>query len=224
MPIDGSPILDVVISQLKILGFNHITLAVGHMSDMIKMYFGDGEKFGVKIDYSYEDEPLGTVGALSLIQDLPEDFLVMNGDILTDLSFDRFFEFHKENGACTSIATYSKQVRIDYGIVESNPGDEIIGYNEKPSLKYHVSMGIYAFNYSVHKYIKKGQYFDFPDLVKLLIKKRERVMSFPFDGYWKDIGCHDDFVAAAEDFSSMKEKFIKESSTPPDRKKSSREA
>ena len=147
------------------------------------------------------------------IQDLPEDFLVMNGDILTDLSFDRFFEFHKENGACTSIATYSKQVRIDYGIVESNPGDEIIGYNEKPSLKYHVSMGIYAFNYSVHKYIKKGQYFDFPDLVKLLIKKRERVMSFPFDGYWKDIGCHDDFVAAAEDFSSMKEKFIKESFT-----------
>lgn len=211
MPIDGLPILHVVISQLKESGFRHITFAVGHMADMIKIYFGSGRKFGVKIDYSYEDQPLGTIGALSLIQDLPKHFLVMNGDILTDIHFADFFAFHRQNGACATIATYLKKVKIEYGIIDSNHDNEIVGYNEKPTFDYQVSMGIYAFKSSILTYVNKGHYLDFPDLVSLLISKGERIARFAFDGYWVDIGCHDDYEKAAKDFRKMRERFMRES-------------
>jgi NDP-sugar pyrophosphorylase family protein len=209
MPIDGIPILHVVISQLKETAFSHVTLAVGYMADMIKIYFGEGEKFGVKIDYSKEETPLGTIGALSLIDGLPDHFLVMNGDILTDLDFAEFFAFHKQNAGCATIATFSKKVKIDYGIIESNHDNQIVGYKEKPTLSCQVSMGVYAFSSKVLGYIEKGDYLDFPDLIKLLVRKGEKVSHFPYDGYWRDIGCHDDYERATEDFVKMKERFLK---------------
>jgi NDP-sugar pyrophosphorylase family protein len=208
MPIDGMPILNVVISQLEKHGFHHITLAVGHMADMIKTYFGNGNKFSVKIDYSHEDRPLGTVGPLSLIKDLSTDFLVMNGDILTDLNFAEFLSCHRKHGACATVGTYSKKVEIEYGIVETNHGNEIIGYNEKPTLDYQVSMGIYAFNTKILSYITRGQHLDFPDLVSMLLRKGEQVIRYPFDGYWMDVGCHADYEKAAKDFEEKKEYFL----------------
>jgi len=207
MPINGSPILDIVITQLRNHGFDHITLAVGYMADMIKTYFNGSKKFDVKIDYSQEDHPLGTIGALSLIEDLPENFLVMNGDILTDLDFSKFFDFHLQEGALATVATYSKEVSIEYGIVECDHRDGIIGYREKPKLVYQVSMGIYAFSSKMLRYIRRGDYLDFPELVNLLIQRGERVISFPVSGYWKDIGCYSDYEKAAEDFDKMREKF-----------------
>jgi len=174
---------------------------------MIKTYFNGSKKFDVKIDYSQEDEPLGTIGALSLIEDLPENFLVMNGDILTDLDFLKFFNFHLQEKAIATVATYSKEVSIEYGIIESGDRDEIIGYREKPKLAYQVSMGIYAFNSKMIQYIKKGDYLDFPELVHLLIRRGERVIGFPFSGYWRDIGCYSDFEKATEDFDKMREIF-----------------
>ena len=208
MPIDGMPILNVVISQLEKHGFHRITLAVGHMADMIKAYFSDGSKFSVRIDYSHEDRPLGTIGPLSLINDLPSDFLVMNGDLLTDLDFSEFLSYHKKHGACATIGTYSKKVEIEYGIVETNHNNEIIGYNEKPALDYQVSMGIYAFNSRMLDYVSRGHHLDFPDLVSLLIKNGEQVVRYPFDGYWMDVGCHADYEKAANDFEEMREHFL----------------
>ena len=204
MPINGLPILQIVMSQLRNRGFDHITLAVGYMADMIKMYFSDKEMPDVKIDYSQEDQPLGTIGALSLVKDLPENFLVMNGDVLTDLDFKSFFDFHLRENSVATIATYPKEVEIEYGIVEYGEGNQITGYREKPKLEYQVSMGIYAFKASILQYIKEGSYYDFPDLVAFLVKRGEKVVSFPFSGYWKDIGCHADYEKAAEDFEKMK--------------------
>jgi NDP-sugar pyrophosphorylase family protein len=204
MPINGLPILHIVISQLRDKGFDHITLAVGHMGDMIKTYFNDHKKFDIKIDYSQEEKPLGTIGALSLIKNLPENFLVMNSDVLTDLDFSKLFDFHLERKAVATIATYSKEVSIEYGIIESDQQNQITGYREKPKLEYQVSTGIYVFNSRILRYIRQGNYLDFPDLVLLLIAKGETVIRFPFSGYWKDIGCHADYEKAAEDFEKMK--------------------
>jgi NDP-sugar pyrophosphorylase family protein len=210
MPIGGFPILHVVVSQLHEAGFDHITLAIGHMGDMIRTYFGNGCKFGVKIDYSLEDKPLGTIGALSLIKNLPENFLVMNGDILTDLNYAEFLAYHQSEGASATIATYNKELEIQYGVIEFNNKYDIVGFREKPTLDCHVSMGIYAFNASILKYINKDRYFDFPDLVKLLIMRGERIISCPLDVYWMDIGCHADYEKAAKDFEKMKKQFLQE--------------
>jgi NDP-sugar pyrophosphorylase family protein len=208
MPIGDEPILKVVISQLENAGFTHVTLAVGYMADMIQTYFNTGEKFGLKIDYSHEREPLGTIGALSIIDNFPENFIVMNGDILTDLNFKDFFDFHKKHKAKATIATFCKKVQIEYCIIEAD-GDQVVnGYVEKPTMEYEVSMGVYAFHSSIVKYIDKERYFDFPDLVKLLIEKKEKIVKYPFAGYWMDIGCHADYEKASEDFVDMKEKLI----------------
>jgi NDP-mannose synthase len=208
MPISGLPILQIVMSQLKNNGFDHITLAVGYMADMIRAYFNGKTKFDVKIDYSQEEQPLGTIGALSLIKDLPDNFLVMNGDVLTDLDFSRFFNFHLEKGAIATIATYSKEVGIEYGIIECGDRDQITGYREKPIMNYQVSMGVYAFNSKIIQHIERGSYLDFPELVNVLIQKGERVISFPVSGYWRDIGCYSDYEKAAEDFEKMREVFL----------------
>ena len=209
MPIDDEPILKVVISQLKNAGFNHVTLAVGYMADMIKTYFGNGEKFDLRIDYSHEREPLGTIGALSLIEDLPEDFLVMNGDILTDLDFVGFLDHHRRQGARATISTFCKKVKIEYGLIESNGDNLVTGYTEKPDMDAEVSMGIYAFNASIVKYVEKECYLDFPDLVKMLIAKDEKIVKYPFAGYWMDIGNHTDYEKASEDFAAMKSKLFR---------------
>jgi len=209
MPIGQGPILQVVITQLRKAGFDHITLAIGHMGDMIRIYFGNGRKFGLKIDYSEEEQPLGTIGALSLIRDLPDNFLVMNGDILTDLNFAEFISYHKDNRADATIATYNKKVKIEYGVIESKQTHEITGIKEKPTLDYQVSMGIYAFNSNILKYIEKDQYLDFPDLVNLMVKHGERIICCASDVYWMDIGCQADYERAAEDFDKMKNHFLR---------------
>ncbi len=208
MPIDDEPILKVVISQLKRAGFSHITLAVGYMADMIKTYFNSGDKFGVKIDYSHERKPLGTIGALSLVKNLPENFMVMNGDILTDLDFNEFMDYHRSHRAKATIATFCKKVKIEYGIIESNENYEIIGYTEKPTMAYEVSMGVYAFHASIVDFVAKDQYLDFPDLVKRLIQKKEKIVKYPFSGYWMDIGCHADYEKACEDYAGMKSRLM----------------
>jgi len=211
MPIDGVPISQIVVCQLRAFGFDHVTFAVGHMANMIKAYFDAGNKMDIKIDYSYENEPLGTIGALSPIEDLPEEFIVMNGDVLTDLNFAEFVEVHHKNQACATIATYAKPVKIEYGVIISDGNNDIIGYDEKPILNYQVSMGVYAFNNSIMKYVRKNEYLDFPDLVKILIRNGEKVVQFPYHGYWMDVGCRSDYERAAEDFVKMRDRFLKHS-------------
>ncbi|MCL0040771.1 sugar phosphate nucleotidyltransferase [Thermodesulfovibrionales bacterium] len=173
MPIDDMPILEVVIRQLKRAGLAKITMAVGHLAGLLEAYFNDGNKWGVKIDYSPEDKPLGTAGPLGLIEGLSDTFLVMNGDILTTLDYAELIEYHRREQAIATVAMYDKEVEITLGVLKANEKNEIYDYIEKPTIKYQVSMGIYVFEPKVLEYITPGESFDLPDLIKNLIEHDE---------------------------------------------------
>ncbi len=209
MPIGDYPILEVVVRQLVYYGFGHITMAVSHQAELIQAFFGNGEKWGVKIDYSLENQPLSTMGPLKLIKNLPEDFLVMNGDILTDLNFKDFFEYHVSVKSIFTISSYEREVKTEYGVLETNDDNMLIGFKEKPILRYNVSMGIYMTNRQVFKYIPEGVAYGFDNLMLDLIKDNNPAGVKRFNGYWLDIGRPDDYMQAIDEFEMLKEKFIK---------------
>ena len=210
MPLGDYPILEIVIRQLKRNNFEKIILAVGHLKHLMQAFFDDGKRWDLNISYSMEEKPLGTAAPLKLIDGLENDFLVMNGDILTDMNFRDFFEYHKKSKAVCSIASHTKSVKIDLGILEADNSNLLTGYTEKPELKYSVSMGVYAFNKSALDFIPQNQYFDFPDLIKTLLKNGKKVLKYPYDGYWLDIGRPEDYERAIEEFEKYKLKFLDE--------------
>ncbi|MCA9753360.1 MAG: sugar phosphate nucleotidyltransferase [bacterium] len=207
MPLGDRPILEIVIRQLRYYGFTRVTMAVGHLAELLQAYFGDGSKFGLAIDYSREEEPLGTAGPLRLIPDLDEDFLVMNGDLLTDLDYGAFMRRHREQKNDATIGVYEKEVRIDLGVLERDPEGRVVDYREKPTLRYEVSMGVYAFRREVLSLIPDG-YFDFPNLVLELIRRDRPIRGFSFHGSWLDIGRQEDYGAAIETFERERERFL----------------
>ena len=204
VPLGDRPILDTIIRQLKHFGFQHVTLAVGHMAEMIQTYVRNGEQYGLQIDYTCEDEPLGTAGPLAQIRGLEQTFLVMNGDLITTLNYRDLFNFHQQHGYIATIGAYQKNYKIDLGIIKNNEDTLIIDYIEKPIYAFTVSMGIYVFEVNVLNYIEPNKYLDFPDLVKRLLADGQKVGSYPFDGYWLDIGSHSDYEKATEEFESIK--------------------
>jgi NDP-sugar pyrophosphorylase family protein len=179
VPLGEKPILDTILRQLKHFGFTRVTLAVGHMAEMIQTYVSDGERYGIEIKYIFEDEPLGTVGPLAQIDHLEQSFLVMNGDVITNLDYGDLFQFHKQHKALITIGTYKKNFRIDLGIINSAVNNRITDYIEKPLHTFQVSMGVYVFEYEVLRYIKPYKYLSFPDLVKDLLSNGLSVMSYP---------------------------------------------
>lgn len=207
MPIGDYPILEVVVRQLIKCGFSHITLAVNHQAELIKAFFGDGGKWGVRIDYSLESQPLGTMGPLNLIADLPDNFLVMNGDILTDLDYSSLYEAHVQNGHVFTICSHRRSQSIDYGVLECDERGFLSGFKEKPSNEYLVSMGVYMANKGVMKFIPQN-FYGFDNLMIDLMKNGEKVYVHPFDGYWLDIGRPDDYAQAIEEFESLRAKFL----------------
>jgi NDP-sugar pyrophosphorylase family protein len=182
-------------------------MAVGHLAELIQAYFGDGARFGIAIDYSREETPLGTAGPLKLIPDLEDSFLVMNGDLLTDIDYGAFLRTHREQGNDATIGVYRKEVRIDLGVLERDGDGRIVQYREKPTLTYEVSMGVYAFSKGVLQFIP-DQPFDFPDLVLELIRRERPIRGFRFDGLWLDIGRQDDYAKAVETFAAARERFL----------------
>jgi NDP-sugar pyrophosphorylase family protein len=207
LPIGNVPILEIIIKQLKKAGFSDITLAVSYLAELIHAYFGKGEKLGIKLNYSREDKPLGTAAPLTLIESLKDTFLVMNGDVLTTLNFRDLVEFHQKHKPIVTIATALKTINIDFGIVKANEENEVITYVEKPEMKYLVSMGIYIFEPTILKYIKKGKYLDIPDLINKLLKNRERVKNYVSDDYWLDIGRKEDYEKAVNYYNKNKNIF-----------------
>ncbi len=210
MPIGEMPILEVLIRQMKSAGVDEIVLTVGHLAQLLQAFFDDGNQFGVSIKYSFEDHPLGTAGPLALIPELSETFLVSNGDVLTTMNITDLVRFHHEQQAAATISMNVRQVKIDLGVIECNGDHSIKDYIEKPAFEYNVSMGIYVFEPRVLKYIKTGEYLDFPDLVKILLDANERVVGYPYNGYWQDLGRKDDYEQASLDFENMRHLFIKE--------------
>ncbi len=204
VPMGDTPILDTILRQLKYFGFTHVTLAVGHMADQIQHYVRDGTRYGLDVSYTFEAEPLGTAGPLALVERLEPQFLVMNGDLITSLDYRDLFAFHRQQGALATIGTCPKMFQIDLGIIHADEQAQITDYIEKPSYTFQVSMGIYVFEAAVLNYIEPNKYFDFPDLVKRLLAAGERVVSYPFDGYWMDIGNHGDYEKALEEYHTVK--------------------
>lgn len=208
MPVGDMPILEIVIRQLKRHGIDDLTLAVGYLAELLMAYFGDGSKWGVTLNYSREEAPLGTAGPLALVENLTDTFLVMNGDLLTTLDYGAMLRYHRERGAIATIASYRRDVKIDLGVIEISPDNWALDYIEKPTYHYAVSMGVYFFEPEVLQYIPRGERLDLPDLVKRLTSVGRRVNVYPFDGYWLDIGRHDDYEQAMNEFSEHREQFL----------------
>jgi NDP-sugar pyrophosphorylase family protein len=207
MPIGEMPILEIVIRQLAYYKIQSITLAVGYLAELLMAYCGDGSKFGVTLNYSREEQPLGTAGPISLVPNLNETFLVMNGDLLTTIDYGAMWKYHQERGAIATLASYRRKVQIDLGVIESEDG-WVKDYIEKPTYHYAVSTGIYIFEPEVLKFMERGQRLDLPELVMRLVRKGQRVNLYGFDGYWLDIGRHDDYSSAIEEFSSHYDEFL----------------
>ena len=199
VPIGDTPILEIIISKLKTHGFDHITITVNHFADIIKAFFGDGSKWNIKIDYSEEDKPLSTMGPLTQIDDLPENFLVMNGDVLTDLDFTSFYNNHTEKGRNFTIAAHRRMDKVEYGVLHKNDNSELIGFEEKPTNQYLVSMGIYMMNKKNLEFIPSNTFFGFDHLMNALLNKEILPFIHEFDGYWLDIGRPDDYEKAIND-------------------------
>jgi NDP-sugar pyrophosphorylase family protein len=210
MPIGEYPILEVVIRQLVRHGFDHITIAVNHQAELIKAFFGNGSRWNADIDYSLEVQPLGTMGPLKLIEDLPEKFLVMNGDILTDLDYAAFYERHTSGGHLFTVSSYEREHQVDYGVMETDGAGKLCGFHEKPTSRYEVSMGIYMVSRDVLRYVPSSRRYGFDDLMRDLLEAQETVNVARFDGYWLDIGRADDYARAIEEFGEMKARFVRD--------------
>jgi len=212
MPIGDMPILEILLRQMKATGLiDEAILTVGYLEELLRAFFKDGERFGLKIDYSFEEHPLGTAGPLSLIDGLTETFLVTNGDVLTTLDIADLVRYHRENGAVATIAMHARQVNVDLGVLELEGDNRVADYIEKPSYDFNVSMGIYIFEPGVLAFIPKNEYLDFPNLVLKLLAAGEKVMGYPFNGYWQDLGRQEDYEQAVEEFEQLRPQILKRS-------------
>ena len=214
LPVGDRAILDVVVHQLRDYGFTDLTLAVGYLAHLVRAVMGDGSRHGVSICYHEEREPLGTVGALALIDDLDESFLAMNGDVLTTLDYGEFLDVHRQTGNLLTIASHRRIVKTDYGVLQLDGEDggtrTVVGFEEKPEIPYVVSMGVYAIDPRALALIEPGEHLDLPDLVLRLLDAGERVGSYLYDGYWLDIGRHEDYERAIAEFEQLRETFLGE--------------
>lgn len=198
VPIGEKPVLELILQRLADCGFSQVDLCTGHLAELIMAYFADGSRVpeGVSLRYYREEEPLGTAGALRAIEDLDETFLVMNGDVVTDLDFTALIDYHLTHNAMLTIATVEKDVAISLGVIEHDER-RVTGYIEKPTLRYPVSMGIYVYEPRVLELLPPG-HSDFPDVVHVLLRHGEPVASYPFSGTWFDIGTPGDHERAVE--------------------------
>ena len=204
VPLGDKAILEILIGQLKKCNITQLTLCINHLAELIMAYFGDGSKWGVHIEYSLEHEPLSTVAPVKLIKYLPENFLVMNGDLLTDLDFKKFYNYHIESKALITVATYKRNTKIDFGVINIDKDKNIaIGFKEKPEYELNVSMGVYVFNKKVLDFVPDGEPFGFDNLMHTLLAKGQTIKVYRYDGYWLDIGRPEDYERANEDIDKL---------------------
>ena len=208
MPIGDMPVVEVIVRQLRNAGFDRLVLAVGYLPHLFRAFIGDGERFGGPIEFVLEEHPLGTAGALGLISGLDSDFLLINGDTLTNLDYRAFMESHRKSGAIATIGTHTRENKVDYGVLEIGDDQRLVGYVEKPVQSYHVSMGVNAFRADVLKYVPPNRYLDIPQLMMDLTRRGERVQCYQSDCFWLDIGRPSDYERAVEIFQERREEFL----------------
>jgi NDP-sugar pyrophosphorylase family protein len=213
LPVDDGPVLEIVMRQLRHAGFAHVTVATGYLAELIETVLNHRNLGGIKIDYVREDEPLGTVGPLAVISDLTHPFLVMNGDVLTELDYSSLFADHIASDAIATIASTMREVPVTLGVLECKDDRDptkLTGYVEKPTLQFEVSMGIYCFSPRVLRYIEPGVHLDLPDLVLRLIEHGETVRAWPSDAYWVDLGRREDYERAILELDDMRDRLLPE--------------
>jgi NDP-mannose synthase len=214
LPVGDCAILEVVVRQLRAYDFCDLTMAVGYLSHLVQAVMADGSRHGVSIEYHKETHPLGTVGPLATVENLDDTFLMMNGDVLTTLDYGRLYDLHREAGNALTVASHRRTVNIDYGVLhlghELGETRRIQGFEEKPELGYVVSMGVYVMEPHVLDFIEPGEYMDLPDLVLRLVDAGEQVGSHVFDGFWLDIGRHDDYERAINEYEQLKPLLLRE--------------
>ncbi|MFD6420023.1 NDP-sugar synthase [Streptomyces sp. NPDC060194] len=206
---DQHAILEIVLRQLADAGFTSCTIAIGHLGHIIRAYVGNGARWGLRVGYSTEDSPLGTMGPLLTMMDrLPEHFLVMNGDILTDLDYSDVLRQHTASGAPLTVATYARKVAIDFGVLTTDEG-RIVGFAEKPTMDYRVSMGVYGLIRDTLAPYTPGLPLGFDELMLDLLKADTPPHAYDFDGYWLDIGRPDDYDRANAEFTTYRSMLLK---------------
>lgn len=211
------PIIEVVLRQLARFGFRDVTVITGYLTELIEAFCGNGLKFGTRLNYRREVRPLGTAGGLTLLDRPDEPVLVINGDILTTLDFGRMYAFHRDRGAAATIASYPREVKIDFGVLEFDDGGDphvLTGYREKPEFSFQVSMGIYILDPIAWDYLKVGQSLLMPDLLETMRTGGHPVHCFRQDCYWLDIGRHDDYATANDIFEARRSAFLGETGKP----------
>ena len=204
VPIAETPILDIIIGQLKKSGFDHITIAVNHLADIIMAYAGDGSKWGVTIDYSKENKPLSTVGPLTLIKDLPENFLTINGDTLTDIDYGALLRQHTLDNRQITIAAKNREVKIDFGVLGLDEQNQLSSFHEKPVHSSHVSMGVNCYNRTIIEALAEAEPYGFDQLMLESLAQGRPVQIHEHDGFWLDIGRPEDYQYAVEHYEEIK--------------------
>jgi NDP-mannose synthase len=208
LPVGDRAILDIVVRQLGAAGFTDLWVTVGMLAPLVQVLFNDGSQHGVRLRYHVEDEPLGTVGALSTIPDLDEPFLLVNGNILTTLDLRTFFGVHERSRNAITIATHKREIVADFGVIEAQDfgaaTSVVSAYHEKPARSHAVSMGVFAVDPHVLQYIPRDQPLDLPELVVKLLAAGEQVGAYRFDGPWFDLGRHDDYNRAQSEFDALR--------------------
>lgn len=207
LPLGDVPTIEILIRQLAEQGFERVVVTLGHLPELLMAFLGDGSRFGLGIDYEVEHAPLGTAGSLRLIKDFGRSFVMMNGDLLTTVDFGALLRDHDESQASASIVLTERQVAIDYGVVHISSECQLERYEEKPTLKYLVSTGIYALTSSVVSHVPANR-FDMPDLMTALRAAGEPVRCDVTKEYWQDIGRFDDYQRASADFVDNPQRFI----------------
>jgi len=210
MPIGEYPILEIIIRQLASLNFDRITISTGHLAELIETYFGNGERWNVNIEYVREVIPLNTAGALKLLPNCEENFLVMNGDVLTTIDYRQLVQIHLDKGAKATVATTQRDAKIDFGVLGINESGYMESYTEKPSYHFEVSMGVYVLSKACIDFIDSGESVGMPDLFLRLQAAGEKVYCYRSGDYWLDIGRVDDYEKAQQEFELYKDKFIHE--------------
>jgi len=203
LPVGGQPMLDTIVRQLKGYGCSRITMTCGYLGELIQTYFGDGHRYGIEIHYLNEKQPLGTVGALKNAENLPQQFLVMNCDILTALNFRGFAKFHNEGSSLLTIASQRKKFPLKLGVL-TVANDRVTGFAEKPQQSALVSMGMYMMNRKVLEFIPPNQFFDIPDLVRALLQRDLHIRHFENEAFWLDVGTPDDYAKACDEFDVIR--------------------
>jgi len=196
VPVGDRSILDIVLLQLRRAGVERVTMAVNHLAHLIMSYFGDGQRVGLVIDYSLEDKPLSTIAPLKLIDDLPDAFFVMNGDVLTDLEFARMYRHHVESDNDITVAVFDRDSKIDFGVLRTDEGGRIVGFEEKPVYHFTVSMGVYVISRRLLEIVPDDTPFGFDDLMLACIEQGRKAVGYPHGGYWLDIGRPSDYERA----------------------------